>query len=120
MSRPCKTIRLNFWKRDPAFSASIQVLAQPAEVKLSASDKAFVSIRENGISLSPGLGKNINIQGLPQNLKYGGMLSDLPFPLSIMPTTPFTPYPKQIFSPPLAKIMPFLADMNSIASSLVL
>lgn len=119
MSRPRKTLRLNYWKKDPALAANIQLLGNPSEVKISASDKTFVAVRETGITLSPGIGQNVNIQGLPQNLRYGGMLSDLPFPLSIMPTTPFTPWPKQMFSPPLAKIVPFLVDLSSIASSLV-
>jgi hypothetical protein len=95
-------------------------LGKPAEVKLSSSDKTFLSVRQSGITLSPGIGNNINLQALPQNLRYGGMLSDLPFPLSILPTTPFTPFPKQIFNPPLAKIVPFLVDMSAIASSLVI
>jgi hypothetical protein len=70
--------------------------------------------------LSPGIGNNVNIQGMSQNMRYAGLLMDLPFPLSILPTTPFTPFPKQVMMPPLAKIVPFLADMSTILSSLVI
>lgn len=120
MARPTKTLRLNYWKMDPAMAANIQIMGKPAEVKISASDKTFMSVRQTGITFSPGIGNNINIQGLSQNMRYGGLLSDLPFPLSVIPTTPFTPFPKQIFNPPLAKIVPFLVDISTIASSLVI
>lgn len=120
MARPTKTLRLNYWKLDPSMAANIQIMGKPAEVKISSSDKTFLSVRDTGITLSPGIGNNINIQGMSQNLRYGGLLSDLPFPLSVMPTTPFTPFPKQVFSPPLAKILPLLVDLSAIASSLVI
>lgn len=119
-NRPTKTLRLNYVKLDPQLGAHIQVLGRPAEVRIAASDKSFISVRDDGISVSPGIGMNVNFQGMSQNMRYAGLLMDLPFPLSILPTTPFTPFPKQIFMPPLAKIMPFLADLSLIASSLVL
>ncbi len=119
MARPTKTLRLNFVKEDADLGAYIQVLGRPSEVKLSAGPKSFVSVRDDGITLSPGPGYNINIQGLSQNMRYGGLLMDLPFPLSILPTTPFTPFPKQVFMPPLARILPFIVDLSAIASSLV-
>ncbi len=119
-TRPTKTFRLAYVKTDPALGAVIQVVGNPAEARIAASDKSFISVRNDGISLSPGIGNNINFQGLSQNMRYGGLLMDLPFPLSILPTTPFTPFPKQVFMPPLAKIVPFLADISLIASSLVI
>lgn len=119
-SRPAKSLRLSFVKTDRTGNAYLQVLGRPAEVKLGTTEKTFISIREDGISLSPGIGNNVNIQALPQNLRYGGLLMDLPFPLSIIPTTPFTPFPKQVFSVPLAKILPFIVDLSLLASSLVL
>ncbi len=118
--RPAKTLRLNFVKVDDRGNAMLQILGSPAEVRMATSPKTFISVREDGITLAPGLGSSVSIQGLPHNMNYGGMLIDLPFPLSIMPTTPFTPFPKQVFMPPLAKIIPFLRDMSIIASSLVL
>jgi len=120
MARPIKTIRLNYFNSEETLGAYVQVLGRPAEVRIGSSDKTFISVRDEGISLSPGIGNNINIQGLSQNFRYGGLLMDLPFPLSILPTTPFTPFPQQVFMPPLAKIVPFLADLSLIASSLVL
>lgn len=118
--RPAKTLRLNYIKADADTGAYVQVLGKPSEVKIGASDKSFISVRSDGITLAPGVGNNINIQGLSHNMRYGGLLMDLPFPLSILPTTPFTPFPKQVFMPPLSKIIPFLADLSAIASSLVI
>lgn len=118
VSRPHKSIRLSYVQQGQD-GPYLQLLGGPAEVKLGTSGKTFISVRDEGISLSPGLGNNVNIQGLPQNLRYGGMLMDLPFPLSIIPNTPFSPFPRQVFSPPLAKIVGFLSDLSLITSSLV-
>jgi len=119
--RPVKTLRLSFVKADKSTgTAQVQVFGTPTEVRLSTSPKVFISVREDGISMSPGLGGSVSIQGLPQNLQYGGMLADLAFPQSIIPNTTFTAFPKQVFNPPLAKLMPFLADVSSILSTLVM
>lgn len=117
--RPSKTFRLAYVKTDPKLGAVIQILGNPAEVRIAASDKSFISVRDDGISVSPGLANNLNLQVLPHNMRYAGLLMDLPFPLSILPTTPFTPFPKQIFAPPLAKILPAVSDISLILSSLV-
>ena len=119
--RPVKTLRLSFVKEDETTgTASVQVFGLPTEVRLSTKPDVFVSVRDEGITLSPGLGNSVNIQGLPQNLQYGGLLMDLPFPMSIIPTTPFTAFPKQFFNPPLGKLVSFLSDMSTILSSLVI
>ena len=117
--RPSKTFRLAYIENDKALGAVVQILGAPAEVRIAATDKNFISVRNDGISLSPGIGNNVNFQGLSQNMRYAGLLMDLPFPMSILPTTPFTPFPKQVFMPPLAKIIPFLADTSLILSSLM-
>lgn len=119
-SRPSKSIRLSFVKNDPELGAHIQLLGRPAEVRIASSNKVFLSVREEGITLSPGMTNNINLQGMSHNLRYGGLLMDLPFPMSLIPVTPFTPYPKQFFAPPLSKIMPFVSDLSSLLSMLVL
>ena len=119
-NRPIKSFRLSYVKTNANGEAVIQVLGRPTEARIAASSKSFVSVTTDGISLSPGYGNNVNFQGLPQNMRYAGLLMDLPFPLSILPTTPFTPFPKQVFAPPLAKIIPFISDMSLILSSLVL
>lgn len=116
-ARPKKVIRLNFLKLNPDLTASIGIYGDPNEIRISASAKNFISIKDQGISLSPGFGNQINIQGMSQNLKYAGLLMDLPFPLSILPVTPATPMPKQIVSPPLAELLPMLQEFSLIASS---
>lgn len=118
--RPSKTLRLSFVKTDPKLGAYIQVLGQPSEVRMASSAKTFISVRDEGITLSPGVGNNISLQALSQNIRYGGLISDLPFPMSLIPTTPFTPFPQQVWNPPLGKIMPFITDLSTILSSLVL
>ena len=103
--RPAKTIRLNFWKTDPDLNAFIRVLGEPAEIRIGASSSKFISIRDEGITFSPGIGNKINIQTMPGSFKYGGMLGPLPFPANLIPSTIATPIPSMIFSPPLAALM---------------
>lgn len=120
--RGMKIWKLNYWKVDPEYAAQITLMAEPAEVRIAAADNAFMSVRSGaggGITLSPGPGKNINFQAMPGNFRYGGMLQDLPFPLSIIPVTPFTPFPNQYFRPPLENILPTVAQFAIIASSYV-
>lgn len=117
--RPQKTIKLNYWKADPEFAANFTLFADPAEARMSAGEKNFISVRTDGISLSPGPGNNINIQGMSQNMKYGGVVSDLPWPMSMLPVTPFTPFPNQVFSPPLKTVLPLIKQISVISSSFV-
>jgi hypothetical protein len=118
--RPQKTWKLNYFDNDESNTANISLYGSPSEVRVSGSDTTFISVKgEGGITLAPGLGSAVNIQGLSQNFRYGGMLADLPFPLSVIPTTPFTPFPKQIFIPPLLKQLPTIRDMSILATSFV-
>ena len=116
--RPQKIWKLNYWKADPEFAAQITLYGDPAEVRIASGEDKFMSMRNDGITFSPGLGNSINIQGMSQNLKYGGMITDLPFPLSMIPTTPATPFPKQIISPPLLRQLPTIRSILVAASSL--
>ena len=120
--RPMKVWKLNYWKADPEFAAALTVLGDPAEVRLAAADDAFISLRSGsfgGMTFSPGFGKRINIQALSGQMRYGGMIQDLPFPLSIIPVTPFTPFPNQNFRPPLENVLPAIRQFAIIASSAV-
>ena len=117
--RGSKTYRLNYSFINDEPTSAIQILDNPAEIKIQANDKSFITVREGGVSFSAGIGNQFNFQGLPQNFRYGGMLQDLPFPLSIIPTTPFTPWPNQIIAPPLAPIMDTLRLVTGIASFFV-
>jgi hypothetical protein len=122
-NRPQKIFKLNYWKANPEYAAQISLYANPAELRLSASDSTFISLRGSdtfgGISISPGLGNHINIQGMSGDMRYAGLLQDLPFPYSILPITPFTPFPTQLFAPPLMRLLPIIRQMAIITSSYV-
>ena len=113
-TRKQKTIRLDYLRNRPNNSmAAFTLFSGPAEARISVNQKQFIAINEKtGISLAPGTGSQINIQALPQSMRYGGMLMDLPFPLSIMPVTPFTPFPNQFIVPPLLGLVPTLAQLS--------
>lgn len=119
--RPMKIWRLNYWKVDPEFASQISLMGDPAEIRIAAADNIFMSARGGrpggGLTFSPGMGNNINIQAMSGNLRYGGLIQDLPFPLSLIPVTPFTPFPNQMFRPPLEGILPTIVQFSIIASS---
>lgn len=114
--RKQKTIRLDYLRnRSNNSMAAFTLFSGPAEARISVNEKQFVAITEStGVSLSPGTGKHINIQALPQNMRYGGLLQDLPFPLSIIPVTPVTPMPNQVIVPPLLGLVPTLASLAAL------
>jgi hypothetical protein len=112
-------LRLNYWRGNPEFAASITVLGDPAEVRISASAKSFISVSEQGLTLAGGFPSRINIQGMPSSVRYGGMLSALPFPLNLVPSTVGTPIPQQVFVPPMMQLMPEILQLSTIASSFV-
>lgn len=116
--RAQKIWKLNYWKADPEYAAQITLFADPAEVRIASAEDKFLSVRDDGITLGPGIGNSVNIQGMSQNLKYAGMLTDLPFPLAMMPTTPASPFPKQIMVPPLLRQLPTIRDLVVAASTL--
>lgn len=119
MARPRKIIRLSYWKEQSADEPLIMLLGNPGELRFSAGKKSFVSLKEGNVSISGGMPSTINIQGLSTSMKYAGMIQDLPFPLSIMPTTPYNPFPKQIINPPMKDLLPMIKDLSSLAQSLV-
>lgn len=114
-----KSLRLNYYSAKKNNNAHVTIYADPSEAVLSASPKSFVSVNENSVTLAGGVPSRINIQGLSGSLFYGGMLTDLPFPLSTIPVTPFTPFPKQVFRPPLKNLMKTIRDISLISSSFV-
>ena len=117
--RPSKMMRLSYWKGNPEFAANITVLGDPAEVRISASARSFLSVSEEGMTLAGGFPGKINIQGMPSSIRYGGMLSSLPFPLNLIPSTVGTPIPQQVFVPPMMELMPQIIQLSTIASSFV-
>ena len=119
MTRPSKFLRLNYWQMSPEFGACIGVLGGPNEIILQATQKSFISIKEDVLTLSGGFPSKINIQGMPESIRYGGMLQDLPFPLSLVPSTIATPMPRLIIVPPFMGLLPQLTQLASVASVLL-
>jgi len=117
--RPVRQFRLNGWKNDPDFAGGLAVYGEPAETRMYAAPESFVAVKKGSVSLSPGLGGDINLQAMSQNMKYGGMLIDLPFPMSIMPINPMTPFPNQIFLPPFLQLLPQIRELAQLASFFV-
>ena len=89
------------------------------EVRIASGPKSFISIKDNGITLAGGSPGGVKIQGLSQSLKYSGLMIDLPFPLSIMPTTPVSPMPKQVIVPPFAAVLKMIKEMSALANAMV-
>jgi hypothetical protein len=114
-TRPIKTLRLTY-RSD--FGPYLWLAGNPSEVRIGSNPKTFISVRDEGITLSPGIGQNVNIQGMSQNLKFGGMVTNLDFPLSIIPITAFNPMPVQRFSPPMAGIMSILSLVSTLSTGL--
>lgn len=120
MVRPTKIIRLNYWQLTPEAGAMIALIGGSSnEILLQASPKAFISIKDDVVSISGGFPSKINIQGMSDSFRYAGMLQDLPFPLSMIPVTPVTPLPKQIFVPPFMDLLPRLTQLGSLASAML-
>jgi len=115
-----KVIRFNYvgaLKKNEPF---ICLIENKEEVRIGVGTKSFLSIQDNALSFSGGMPSVINIQGMSSSMKYGGMLQDLPFPLSIMPVTPFNPLPKQVFDPPFKAMIDIFRQMSALTSSMVI
>lgn len=118
LKRPAKVLRINYFSDAEIHNAFIGVWASPGEVKMGVGNDTFMSLTDHGISMSPGFGKKINVQGMTQDVVYGGLITDLPWPLSMIPVTPFTPFPNQVIRPPLKELLPLLRDMSLLLSAL--
>lgn len=119
MARGQKVIRLKYWGKLQKDEAFLALLDNPGELRLGVGASSFVSVKKDQISLSGGTPSTISIQGLSSSMKYAGMISDLPFPQSIMPVTMSTPFPKQVIVPPMADLLDTITQVASLASSLV-
>lgn len=119
MPRPSKVIRLNYWKTNKELAAMISVMGDPAEVRIAASPKSFVSVHEEGITLSGGFPSKIQVQGLSNSFIFAGMVQDVPFPLTLIPSTIASPIPRQIMRPPLMQILPTIKQFAQLGSMLM-
>ena len=117
MSRKTKSVKLDYW--DEGEGAHVTVADDPNEVRIGVDPKNFISIREGVVNISPGLGGKFNLQGMSGSMRYGGMIQDTPFPLSLIPSTMATPIAKQTFTPPFQTLLPDLKQAAAIASVFV-
>lgn len=120
--RPLKTLKLDYWVDESGNDENaphITILEDPGEIRMGMG-KSFINITDNSLSLSGGFPSKINIQGLSGSMKYAGMLQDSPFPLSLLPSTTFTPFPKQLISPPFLPILPDVVKIASLATAFIL
>lgn len=118
MNRPSKIFRLNYWDNDPKLAASITLLGEPGEIRIQANPMSFISMKNGSMTLSPGNGGRINVQGLPASMKYAGMIQSVPFPLSLIPSTAVTPIPQHIIVPPFKGLVKILGRFANIARNL--
>lgn len=122
--RPQKTWRMNYWGAGPSSSTQsaaepmFSLLADPAEARMHVGTKSFISVQEDKISISGGFPSVISVQGLSSSMKYAGMIQDLPWPLTMIPSTGASPLPSQIMVPPLLETLPTIIQMATIATSL--
>jgi hypothetical protein len=117
--RKQKVIRLNYIDAGLINSPCITLFDKPYELRLSVGPKSFVSIKEDSVTIGGGAPSKINVQGFSNTITYASMVQDLPFPLNLLPVTPFTPLPNQIISPPFKELIPILKQAATIASSII-
>lgn len=121
-ARPQKTWRMSYWgiaEGDADAEPQISLLGDPGEIRLGVGGKSFLSMKEDGITISGGMPSKINVQGFSSSFKYAGMIQDIPWPLTMIPSTAFTPIPMQIIVPPLLELLPIIKQAAIIASSMV-
>lgn len=117
--RPQRTWRTSYWVGDTEdVQGAISILGDPGEVRLGVGPKSFISIQEDRISISGGTPSTISIQGLSGNMRYAGMIQDLPWPLTMIPSTTFSPLPNQLIVPPFLEQLPTIQQVAVIATSL--
>ena len=119
-TRPQKTWRMSYWVgREEEVEGAISILSNPAELRMGVGDKSFISIKEDKISISGGVPSTISIQGLSSSMKYAGMIQDLPWPMTMIPSTTYTPFPKQVIIPPLVEQLPTILSSAALLTGLL-
>lgn len=116
--RPQRNIRLAYWSGEESDNEGfLSVLGGPDEVRMGVGKRSFISVEKDKITLSGGTPSVFNIQGMSSSMKYGGMVQDMPWPINMVPSTTFTPIPKQIIAPPLLEQVPTIVAVANIATS---
>ncbi len=118
--RPQKTWRMSYWVgREDKVEGAISILSNPAELRMGVGQKSFISVHEDKISMSGGTPSVISIQGMSSSMKYAGMIQDLPWPLTMIPSTTYTPFPKQLIIPPFLDQLPTIIQTATLLTGLI-
>ncbi len=117
--RPQKPWRLNYWGDIGDAEPHMSLLGDPGEARIGVGAKTFISVKEDSITLGGGFPSRINVQGLSSSFKYAGMIKPVGFPLSLIPSTIFTPFPRERFEPPLRESLGTIRQTAIIATSLI-
>lgn len=117
---PVKVFRLNYLNKEAPDSPTISMIGgdRPA-IRMAVDSKTFMSVTPQGIAMSPGTGNSFAIKGMSSNMVYGGMLQDLPFPMALLPTTPATPFPKQMIRLPFMGQFAQMGPALGLATTLI-
>ena len=115
-ARPQKVWKLNYWSTVLKANPSIQLLSNPAEVKISTSPTSFIGVGDGYVSIGGGQPSKILVQALPEQLIYGGMLNKMPFFMQMLPSTIATPVPQVKFRPPFAELIPMVSQIVQLAT----
>lgn len=117
--RSQKIWKLNYWSKVLKANPSIQLLQDPAEVKISTSPTSFIGVGDGYVSISGGQPSKIIMQALPEQIVYAGMLNKVPFFLQMIPSTIATPIPQTKFRPPFAELIPLVKQLSFFAGAIL-
>lgn len=116
MADKIKTIQV-----DPTVTSGPHITARSSDVgasaELGASNEVFVHASDrNGIGLSPGKGNKVNVQSMPENVVYGGIIAQQSGLQGMIPSTIAFPVPQYKMSPPLESMMSTMREVMIISS----
>lgn len=118
--RPQKSWRMSCWVgTDNPDDPAVNLFRNPSEARMSVGTGSFVSVQDGRVSISGGVPSKVSIQSFSSNVTYAGLLGAPRWPLTMIPSTVFTPIPQQTFKPPLAEEIPLIAQIANIVTSLV-
>jgi len=115
--RPQKIWKLNYWSTVLKANPQIQLLQNPAEVKISTSPTSFIGVGDGYVSISGGQPSKISIQALPEQVTYAGILGQVPFIMQMIPSTLVTPIPQTRFKPPFQELIPLVSQIAKIGAA---
>jgi hypothetical protein len=90
------------------------VTVSPVEARLGFSDKSYVSVHENGVTLAGGQPSQILMHSMSPI--YGAMVQNTLFPMSMIPG-PMSP-PNQIPNIPMEEVLPTVQSVATAVSAM--